>query len=269
MKKILSVLITAVLLANLITGSVCTDAAAAENICLNKPVICSSRLQYNELYPHNLTNGNRALRASSYYIDLDNPYEWFRINLNGSYMISQISVYTSGNITPSNLAVDIWSGGKWVRVVRDYNISAADYPRNYYFGEIDASYIQISTNGIPNAPSQVPQDAYAFSLSEVEAYHNVNASEDKKTNLIEDIPSGENEIPMPEDISLFLFKQGLKTDPSVCPYIPENELNSPAGQYELSDYSAADIKYLKAIYRNAKYTGNTISMAGSARLKSE
>ena len=267
MKKLLSVLITAALLTNLITGSVRTDAAAAENICLNKSVICSSRLQYNELYPHNLTNGNRALRASSYYIDHDIPYEWFRINLNGSYVISQISVYTSGNITPSNLAVDVWNGGKWVRIVRDYNISAADYPRNYYFGEISASYIQISTNGIPCAPSEVPQDAYAFSLSEVEAYHNVNAGEDKKTNLIEDIPSGGNEIPMPEDINSFLFKQGLKSDPSAYPDIPENDLSSPSGQYVLSDYSAADIKYLKAVYKNSKYTGNTISMAGSSHLK--
>ena len=37
---------------------------------------------------------------------------------------------------------------------------------------------------------------------------------------------------------------------------------SDVGQFDAYNYSAEDIKYLKAIYKNSKYTGNTISLAG-------
>lgn len=260
MKKIICVIVSMVLLTQSALFCFSAETTDKVNVCLNKTVIGSSRLQYNELYPHNLTDGDKSLRASSYFIDMENPYEWFRINLSGEYLISQITISVSGEILPSNLAVDVWSDGKWVRLVRDYNISASDYPINYFFGEIKASYIQISTNGIPNAPEDVPESVYAFSLSEVEAFYEKDVI---ANNNIEKLPNGAEDIPKPRDINEFLFEQGLKEDPSVSPYIPNDVLESTVGQYEKFNYTAEDIKYLKSMYKNTKYTGNTISMAGS------
>lgn len=262
MKKIFSLLIAVILFTESFFSSCNVYAESMVNICQNKNVISSSRLQYNELYPHNLTDGDENLRASSYFIDLDNPYEWFRIDLAGEYAITQITVCVSGEIIPSNLAIDVWSNGKWVRVVSDYSIDRNSYPINYYFDEINASYIQISSNGIPSAPEDVPESAYAFSLSEVEAYYVSDIPEDKKIGMIEDAPSGTKEIPIPESIDEFLFKQGLISDSTACPQIPEDAFTSDVGQFDAYNYSAEDIKYLKAIYKNSKYTGNTISLAG-------
>ena len=262
MKKIFSFLIAVILFTESFCGSFVVSAESMENICHNKNVVSSSRLQYNELYPHNLTDGDESLRASSYFIDLDNPYEWFRIDLAGEYAITQITVYVSGEIIPSNLSIDVWSNGAWVRVICDYNIDINSFPINYYFDEIKASYIQISSNGIPSAPEYVPESAYAFSLSEVEAYYVSDISEDKKMGMIEEVPLGSVEIPKPESIDEFLFKQGFISDSSVCPDIPEDVFVSDVGQFETYNYSAQDIKYLKAIYKNSKYTGNTISLAG-------
>ena len=260
MKKIICVIISMVLLTQSALFCFSAENTDKVNICLNKTVVSSSRLQYNELYPHNLTDGNKVLRASSYFIDLENPYEWFRINLSGEYLISQITISVSGEILPSNLAVDVWSDGKWVRLVRDYNITANDYPISYNFNEIKASYIQVSTNSIPNAPDDVPESVYAFSLSEVEGFYVKDAV---ANNNIENLPSGAEDIPMPKDINEFLFEQGFKEDSSVSPYIPNDALKSTLGQYENFNYTSEDIKYLKSMYKNSKYTRNTISVAGS------
>jgi len=260
MKKIICVIVSMVLLTQSALFCFSAETTDKVNVCLNKTVIGSSRLQYNELYPHNLTDGDKSLRASSYFIDLENPYEWFRINLSGECSISQITVSVSGGILPSNLAVDVWSDGKWVRLVRDYNIAPSDYPLSYNFGEIKASYIQLSTNGIPNAPADVPESVYVFSLSEVEAFYEENIT---AQDNIEKVPDGQKDIPIPKAVNQFLFEQGLKEDSTVSPYIPNNVLESSVGQYENYNYSVEDIEYLKSMYKNHKYTGNTISMAGS------
>lgn len=269
MKRVISIISALAIL----VGSLLINASAEDidtkNVCYKKPVLGSSRLQEAEMYPLNLTDGNRNLRASSYFLDLSDPYEWFRIDLGADYTISEVVIEVRHDFKPKSLAVDVWSNGKWVRVAEDYNITPSEYPCVYYFDEIDASYIMISTNEIPSCNEGTPVDVLAFTLSEVEAYHTKNISAEEKAVSIEKVPDGKKKIPTPEPLNEYLFKAGLRTDSSVSPTIPEDALMSFVGQYELDDYTSADLKYINAIYKNAKEEGNTISFGGSALLEEQ
>ena len=269
MKKILSLIISAVLLASMVFMTASAADNTENNVCYLKPVIGSSRMQYAELYPLNLTDGNRNLRASSYFIDHVEPYEWFRIDLCADYTVSEVAIYTNHSTKPKNLAVDVWSNGKWVRVAQDYDIEPNEFPISYYFDEIDASYIQISTNELPNAPDDMPSENYAFTLGEVEAYHTLGISKAEKSQSFEKTPKGKKSIPAPAPVNEYFFKQGLRADTAVSPAVPENALLSFVSQYELGKYSEQDIKYLNALYKNSASTGNSISMAGSTALKND
>ena len=268
MKKILSLIISAVLLASTVFMTASADDNTENNVCYLKPVIGSSRMQYAELYPLNLTDGNRNLRATSYFIDHFEPDELFRIDLCADYTISEVAIYTNHSTKPRNLAVDVWSNGKWVRVAQDFDIEPNEYPISYYFDEIDASYIQISTNELPYAPDDMPSENYSFTLGEVEAYHTLGISNAEKSQSYENTPRGKKDIPVPAPVNEYFFKQGLRTDTSVSPAIPENALLSFVSQYEQGKYSEQDIKYLNALYGNSASTGNSISMSGSSSFKS-
>lgn len=262
MKRILSFLFVLVLTTAVFTLPACAQDITSVNVCYRRPVTSSSRMQINEIYPLNLTDGNYNLRASSYTMDLENPYEWFRIDLGADYTISEIVVSTTANMSPKSLAIDVWSNGKWVRVVQDYGIETADFPKVYYFDEIDASYIQLSVNELPNVPADAQAvNLYLFSLSEVEAYHTVDISDNEKSASFESVPDGAPVIPVPADVNPLFFKQGKRDNSTVGQQIPENDLTSFMGQFDGFMYYDTDIAYFKSLYAEDRETADWIAAA--------
>ena len=166
-------------------------------------------------------------------------------------------------MSPKSLAVDVWSNGKWVRVVQDYGISTANFPKVYYFDEIDASYIQLSVNELPNVPADAQAvNLYSFSLAEVEAYHTTDISEDEKAASFEAVPDGAPVIPTPADVNPLFFKQGQRSNAAVGQQIPENDLTSFMGQFDGSKYYDTDIEYLKSVYADDQ---GTLEWANAAK----
>ncbi len=263
MKRIISFLFVLLLLLTVFSFSAAADDISSLNVCYRKPVTSSSRMQFNEIYPLNLTDGNYGLRASTHKMDILNPYEWFRIDLGADYTISEIVISAIAELTPRSMAIDVWSNGKWVRVVQDYNIETADYPKVYYFDEIDASYIHISTSELTNMPSGSTE--YVFSIAEVEAYHTKGISDAEKAVSFEATPQGASEIPVPQDMNALLFRQGKRSDGSSTQDIPEDDLLSFMGQHEGSLYYKTDIDYLKSVYGS---DSASISYVLSARAQS-
>ncbi len=246
MKKIISCLMIALLVAVMPVTAFASEEDADKNVCLGKPVVLSTRYEFAPVYVNNIVDGDMYTRTSTMPQNSDGNYQWFQIDLCANYTISEVvlEVLPGCDGDPKSLAVDVYSDGKWVRVAQKYNIEAEDYPMNLYFDEIDCSYICVATNEITE-----PEAERSFvGLSEIQAYHTKNISKKEIKDSFMDVPEGKDEIPMPTAINEYFFKQGDRTDYSVSPTIDESALIVTEVPYDRCTYTEQDEVFVKTLY---------------------
>lgn len=256
MKKIISCLMI-FLLSTLMSVTVFAyEEDADKNVCLGKPVVLSTRYEFAPVYVNNIVDGDMYTRTSTMPQNSDGNYQWFQIDLCANYTISEVilEIVPGCDGDPKSLAVDVYSGGKWVRVAQKYNVEAEDYPMNLYFEEIECSYIRVATNELTE-----PDAERSFvGFSEIQAYHTKNISKKEIKNSFMDVPEGKKEIPMPTAINEYFFKQGERTDYSVCPTIDESALIVTEVPYDRCTYTEQDDTFVKTLY------GETIQVSSSS-----
>ena len=256
MKKIISCLMIALLVAVMPVTAFANEEDADKNVCLGKPVVLSTRYEFAPVYVNNIVDGDTYTRTSTMPQNSDGSYQWFQVDLCANYTISEVvlEVLPGCDGDPKSLAVDVYSDGKWVRVAQKYNIEAKDYPMNLYFEEIDCSYIRVATNEITE-----PEAERSFvGLSEIQAYHTKNISKKEMKDSFMDVPQGKDEIPMPMAINEYFFKQGERADYSVSPTIDESALVVTEVPYDRCTYTEQDEAFVKTLY------GEKIQTAGAS-----
>ena len=246
MKKIISCLMIALLVAVMPVTAFAYEEDADKNVCLGKPVVLSTRYEFAPVYVNNIVDGDMYTRTSTMPQNSEGTYQWFQIDLCANYTISEVilEVLPGCDGDPKSLAVDVYSDGKLVRVAQRYNIEAEDYPMNLYFEEIDCSYIRVSTNEITE-----PEAERSFvGFSEIQAYYTKNISAKEIKDSFMEVPKDKDEIPMPVEMNEYLFKQGDRTDVSVSPTIDENALIVTEVPYDRCTYTEQDEAFVKNLY---------------------
>lgn len=259
MKKLISAFLCLIFMFMIPLNVLADDGKSEKNICYKKPVTVSTRYEFPLVYLNNVVDGDFNTRTSTDTQDLYGNHQWFRIDLCANYTISEVLIHamTEAGGVAKNIAVDVWSDGKWVRVAQKFNIQKEDYPIVFYFDDIDCSYIQVSTN---ESTSEKAASSW-FGLSEIQAYHTSNILESEKEKSFEKTPEGKEEIPIPEDIDSMFSKQGSKEDTSVYNYIEPDSLKLPESQYDRTIYSFGDIAFLKKLYDNTEKTNSPVEAA--------
>ncbi len=241
-KKVISMMLIAFMI--VMTSS---PALAAEddekNVCLKKPMTISSSNEFDYgwgVYTLCANDGDWSTRAATASQKTYGNYQWYLIDLCANYTISEVvlGVSAGGGGVPKSFAVDVYSGGKWVRVAQQYDLEAADFPMSVYFDEIDCSYIQVSTN----------EYSGFLGFTEIQAYYTKNISKKEKADSYQQVPSGGVEIPMPSTVSDYLFKQGLRSNVDCNEAITNIAYLMNDTVYTRSVYTDADIAYMKTIY---------------------
>ena len=254
MKKLISVLFCLVLAFSFSFGAYADDGATEKNICYNKPVTVSTRYEFPQVYIHNVVDGKTYTRSSTDTQDLYGDNQWFRVDLCATYTVSEVlidAVTPAGGVAKS-IAIDVWSDGEWVRVGQRFNIKEEDYPLTFYFEEIDCSYINVSTN----EPTSEKAASSWFGLSEIQAYHTLNVSENEIKKSLEQVPNGYAEIPVPEKIDATFSMQGSRKDLTKYQAIDSDSLKLPESVYNRTVYSFFDVAFAQQLYQG---TNKTIS----------
>lgn len=259
MKKLISAVLCLIFIFMISFNVFADDGKSEKNLCYKKPVTVSTRYEFPQVYLNNVVDGDLNTRTSTDTQDLYGDNQWFRVDLCATYTVSEVLI---GALTPAggvakNIAVDVWSKGKWVRVAQKFNIEEKDYPISFYFDEIDCSYIQVSTN----EPTSEKAASSWFGLSDIQAYHTSNIINSEKEKSFEAVPDGKEEIPMPEDIDAMFLTQGLRDDSSVFKYIEPDSLKLPESMYDRTIYTFGDVTFLKKLYKNTEKTNSPVDVA--------
>lgn len=259
MKKLISAFLGLIFMFMISLNVLADDGKTEKNVCYKKPVTVSTRYEFPQVYLNNVTDGDFYTRTSTDTQDLYGNHQWFRIDLCATYTVSEvlINALTEAGGVAKNIAVDVWSDGKWVRVAQKFNIKKEDYPISFYFDEIDCSYIQVSTN----EPTSEKAASSWFGLSEIQAYHTSNILNSEKEKSFDKIPEEKEEIPMPQDIDAMLLTQGSREDSSAFKFIEPDSLKLPESVYDRTIYSFGDVTFLKKLYENTEKTNSPVAVA--------
>lgn len=205
------------------------------DVCLGRPVTSTTRYEVAS-FLSNLTDGrhnNQAMTANRG--DSEESSGWFQIDLGADVAINHIRYVTVGDGYPIDLAIDVWSGGQWVRVVRKYGLAAGR--QDFYFDDIACSYIRLTASRI----RQDPFGAAYYKLCEVEAYKETSVDAADKKKAMDDIPSDRADIPaavpLPENFNV----QGDKSDRTLNPELNSALLAAPARQEDETEKEPGNV----------------------------
>lgn len=201
------------------------------DVCLNKATLSSTRWEVEGKLISNLTSGSYKDQAVVAELGSasDNEIGWFQVNLGGDYTINKISYSTLSDGFPIDVAVDVWSSGKWVRVGQRFDLTQGK--QEFYFDDIACNRIRISAKNVAKDPNG---DSY-YKLTEIEAYLVDGVTDAQKAQAVQESPDAERELPTPDPINSCMDKVGARDNADLISPLNEDGLEPMKSDAELEE----------------------------------
>lgn len=188
MKRLISSLMLIIFIFAFTTVSF-TESTLPVNLALNKPVSTSGQTDWlkTNLPASNLTDGKDASMALVKQVG--EKIWWIQIDLGGYKSINQIIIKPYLEFFPKDFTIDVWTGSKWVRVVRKFNQSSwTSSDQIYGFGDITCRYVRVTITEMNNKGLE-----YTVRLQELAVYINPDVTDAQKINAMDTVPDGKSE----------------------------------------------------------------------------
>lgn len=270
MKRLLAFVTTISIILSFNIISMATDVFT--NVALNKPVAISATDDfYKQYYPaYRVTDGQSSDTSDCSIINYISAtgLGWYEVDLQQEETINQVKlVFQNAEwvYRPKDFAVDVLSGGSWVRVVEQHNI-------NYTISLFSFNFAPVMCDRIRITGSNVRNSSINFRLVEIQAYDDTTITPGSYTPLQQvDNASYAIEMPQLENVALkrpviisatdefyklnypaSRLTDGVNSDNydgAIINYLPANGL----GWYEIDLQMIKTINQIKIVFQNAEW----------------